>query len=258
MHDLGQYLDHYSPLHSLDPRVKILAVMALSLLILHIDLHGLSVIAGLILALCSLGRISPLYLCRTSRPVWPFFIILFLVYLLFTPGTPVLFTFYSINISYSGIYLGFSQLLRFLLLVLIASLLTMTTGHSEITMALGYLLSPLKVIGVSSHNIALMISLALRFIPTLQQELSQINEAAKARGLDLKYGNLMEKAKAMMRLGSPLTINILGRSEELAQAMEARAYQNGPRTYISELSFRKTDYFALSLIIITSISVIWL
>lgn len=256
MHDLGQYLNQDSLLHSLDPRVKILAVVALSLLILHINWPGLLLIAALILGLCFLGKISPLFLFRSSRAVWPFFAVLFLVYVLFTPGSPVLFTFHMINISYPGIYLGFGQLLRFLLLVLAASLLTMTTGHVEITRALEHLLRPLKVFRVSSHNIALMIGLALRFIPTLQQELSQIGEAGKARGLDLKSISLLGRAKVMMQLGNPLTINLLARSEELAQAMEARAYQNGPRTYMNELSFRKDDYLALGIIICMALSIL--
>ncbi len=188
MHDLGQYLERDSYLHRLDSRVKLLVVMALSLFTLHLTLPGLLLIVGLIGGLCLLGKISPRLLWRTTKPVWPFFIALFLVYVLFTPGTlqtPALLSFYVIDISPAGSYLGLSQVLRFLLLVMIAALLTMTTGHRQLIMALEYLLQPLKIFRISPRHIALMVGLALRFVPTLQQEFSLIKQAAQARGLDL-------------------------------------------------------------------------
>lgn len=255
MFDLGQYIERDSLVHRLDPRVKLLTVVALSILALHTSLSGLLLIALIFLGVCAIGYISPRRLWHTTRPVWPFFIALFLIYVLFTPGTPAWFTFYSVNISYQGTLLAITQVFRFLLLVLAGLLFTMTTRHSEITMALEYLLRPLKLAGISSHNIALMVSIALRFIPTLEQEIKQISEAATARGLDLKSRGLVDRIKAMLCLVTPLTLNLMENSEELAQAMEARGYQPGDRTYLYQLSFRNKDYIALITIAVITMSI---
>ncbi|HCF49909.1 MAG TPA: energy-coupling factor transporter transmembrane protein EcfT [Syntrophomonas sp.] len=249
MHDLGQYLHHESALHRSDPRVKLIAVLALSPVILHIEVPGLIMVGALILGAALMGKIGPFELFRTTRPVWPFFMMLFLVYILFTPGTPLApLASYSIKISYEGLHLGASQLFRFVLLILAASLLTMTTSLTEITMGLEHLLRPLRIVRISSHNIALMVSMALRFIPLLQHELQQIQTASAARGADFRCGSPLDKIRLTVYLATPLTLNIIRRSDELAEAMEARGYRPGPRTYLCELAFSRSDYYALGFI----------
>lgn len=257
MHDLGRYWPADSPVHRSDPRIKVLAVLALSILFLQVGAPGLAAAAILLMGLSLTGKIGWGMLLRTTRPVWPFFIVIFLIHTLFTPGSPILpFTSGPFTISYEGLYEGAIQVARFVLLVLAASLLTMTTSLSDLSMGLEWLLRPLKMIGISSHNIALMVNMALRFFPTLQEEMKNINEAQLARGANFNPGRLSGKIRSMVFIATPLTLNILRRSDELVEAMEARGYQPGPRTYLRELAFTKTDYTALGLVSLAVI-VIW-
>ncbi len=249
MHKLGQYLAKDSPVHSCDPRVKLLAVLAFSIVILRLDFIGLIVTAGIILAFSLLANIGIITLLKSTRPVWTFFLMLFFIYVLFSPGHSVLpFSLGPIMISYEGLYLGVFQVSKFLLLILTASLLTMTTSPSELTMAVERLLRPLQTIGISSHNIALMVSMALRFIPTLQLEMNNIREAQLARGANFSAGSLRGKIRSIISIAAPLTISILRRSDELVEAMEARGYQPGKRTYLRELAFTGKDYYSLGII----------
>ncbi|MEQ8176308.1 MAG: energy-coupling factor transporter transmembrane component T [Syntrophomonadaceae bacterium] len=256
MHELGQYVHGDSPVHRTDPRLKLLAVLALSILTLRLGTTGLIAVTVFLLGISLLAGIAWGMLLGTTRPVWPLFTVLFLIYALFAPGTPILpFASGSIGISYEGLYTGAVQVSRFILLILDASLLTMTTAPSELTMGLEWLLRPLSKVGISSHNIALMVNLALRFFPTLHEEMRNINEAQLARGADFKPGSLRGKIRSMMFIATPLTLTILRRSDELVEAMEARGYQPGPRTYLSELTFTKTDMGALILISLAIIAI---
>ncbi len=259
MHEIGQYIDRDSPLHSTDPRVKLISVLALSVVILKTGPGGLLVTALFLLTITLCSKIRPLELFLSTRPVWPFFAILFLVYIFTTPGTqlaaipPI-----PIAISREGLYLGTFQLSRFFLLLLAASLLTMTTSHIEITMALEHLLRPLKIVRISSHNAALMVSMALRFIPLLQREMLQIHQAAAARGVAMKYVGVQEKIRLLVYLSTPLVMNIIRRSDELVQAMEARGYQPGPRTYLNELVLNKSDFYSSGLVLLLILLLLFL
>lgn len=258
MHELGRYVNVDSLVHRSDPRLKLLAVLALSLLIFRLDPVGLTAVMFLILLLTRLAKIGWITLFKTTRPAWLLFTVLFFIYLLFTPGIPVLpFSTGLVTISYEGLYEGATQVSRFFLLLLAASLLIMTTSLSELTMALEWMLRPLSKVGISSHNTAFMVNMALRFFPTLQEEMKANKEAQLARGADFKPGSLRGKILSMVFLATPLTMNILRRSDQLVQAMEARGYQPGPRTYLSELSFTKTDFGAM-LLITMAITAIWL
>ena len=251
MHEIGQHIDRGSPLHSTDARIKLLTVLALSVVILKTSPGGLLVTALFLLTITLYSKVGPLELFLSTRPVWPFFVILFLVYVFTTPGVylaaipPI-----PIAISREGLYLGTSQISRFFLLLLAASLLTMTTSLIEITMALEHLLRPLQIIGISSHNTALMVNMALRFIPLLQREMLQIRQAAAARGAAMRHVGVQEKIRLLVYLCTPLVLNIIRRSDELVQAMEARGYQPGPRTYLSELVLSKSDFYSLGLVLL--------
>lgn len=257
MHELGRYVNLDSPVHRSDPRMKLMAVLVLSFLILRAGPAGLTAVTAFIAIISLFGKIGPGMLLGTTRPVWSFFIILFLIHFLFTPGPPILpFSTGPFKISCAGLHEGAIQVGRFALLILAASLLTITTSLSELTMALEWLLRPLSKLGISSHNAALMVNLALRFFPTLQEEMKNIKDAQLARGADFKPGSLRGKLRSLVFIATPLTMNILRRSEQLAQAMEARGYQPGPRTYLSELSFSKTDFGAM-LLMAMGMTVIW-
>ena len=243
MYNLGQYVPRESLVHSRDSRVKIIAVIALSIIILQVNAIGLLVVTGLVLAGAQLARIPLGALLRTLRPVLPFFFVLFLLYIFFTPGRSLpWFAIGPVQISEQGLYLGIIQVGKFLLLVLAASILTMTTPLSEITYGLEKLLRPLRIIGISSHDIAMMMSLALRFMPTLVDEMGCISNAQLARGANFNPRQLKGKIRAIGYLAAPLSVNVFRRCDELVDAMEARGYQPGPRTYLREISLTRLDY----------------
>lgn len=243
MYKPGQYVYRESPVHSRDPRVKIITVITWSIIILQVN-HIELLAAGAIVMVCAqLARLSPGLLLRNLHPVWPFFLALFLLYIFFTPGHPLpLFPIGPLQVSYEGLQLGILQVGKFLLLVLAASILTMTTRQSEITMGLERLLRPARVIGISSHDIAMMVSLALRFVPMLVDEMNRIKEAQLARGANFSSGSVAGKIRAVSYLAASLSINIFRCCDELVDAMEARGYRQGMRTYLRELVLDRMDY----------------
>lgn len=259
MYKLGQYIPRESPVHNRDPRVKLIAVIALSIIILQLNMVGLLGVTALALVISQIARIPMKSLLNSLRPVLPFFFCLFLLYIFFTPGHPMPpFPVGPVKITYEGLHLGMIQILKFLLLVAAASILTMTTTPSEITIGLEKLLRPVSFIGLSSHDIAMLVSLALRFMPTLLDELNNISEAQLARGANLNQHRISGKIKSISRLAVSLSVNIFRRCDELVDAMEARGYQPGPRTYLRELALSRVDYGLITGIIISlTIFLIW-
>ncbi|HBV89234.1 MAG TPA: energy-coupling factor transporter transmembrane protein EcfT [Desulfosporosinus sp.] len=256
MYKLG-YIFLESPVHKKDPRIKLIAVIALSIIILHVGFVGLLIASAAALVIALLARIPLGSLLRTLHPVLPFFGLLFLLYLFFTPGRPLpLFPIGPLLISHEGLTLGVLQVWKFLLLVVAASILTMTTSQSELTMGLEQLLRPIRITGVSSHDVAMMVSLALRFMPTLMDELELIRQAQLARGANLNPPRMSGKIRAMSHLAVPLAVNIFRRCDELIEAMEARGYQQGHRTYLRELVLSRSDYCLIAGILLLLITVI--
>jgi len=257
MYSLGQYIPRESPVHRRDPRVKIIAVLVLSIIILQINALGLLVAAALTVAAAQIARIPWILLLRALRPVLFLFLVLFLMYIFFTPGDPLpWFPVGPVQITYQGLNLGILQVGKFLLMVLAASILTMTTPLSEITVGLERLLRPLSIIGISSHDVAMMVSLALRFIPALAEEMKGISEAQLARGANFNPRSVSGKIRAISYLAAPLTMNTFRRSDELVDAMEARGYRQGPRTYLRELVLTRVDYCSIIALIVVGIAVL--
>ena len=260
MYDLGQYIPRKSLVHKLDPRVKILAVIAFSIIILRVENSALLLI-GITAMLSGLGLLARLLMkdvLHTLKPAIPFFACLFLLYLLFTPGKPLpFFPVGSLLISYEGLLLGIVQIWKFLLLLVAASLLTMTTTQAELTGGLERLLRPVKIFGISSHDIAMLIGLALRFIPTLQNEMRNVKDAQLARGADFNSRRLSGKIKAAGFLTLPLLINIVRHSDELVDAMEARGYKPGRRSYLYDPALTLMDYIIISFIIALTVLVVF-
>lgn len=258
MYKLGQYVYLESPVHKLDPRVKLIAVIALSLIILQVNFLGLSITSSIVLAIALLARLTLRSVLETLRPVLSFFFFLFLLYLFFTPGRPLPpFPFGPIQISYEGLNLGFVQVWKFMMLVVAASILTMTSTQSEITMGLERLLRPLRIIGISSHDLAMLLSLALRFMPTLLEEMNCISQAQLARGANFNPRSVRGKIRAIRYLAVPLAVNVFRRCDELVNAMEARGYQQGQRTYLKELVLSGKDYCFIAGIILILILVVF-
>jgi energy-coupling factor transporter transmembrane protein EcfT len=245
----GYYIASESFIHRLDPRVKLLSVIAVSLLILVAGLFPGTIITLFLFAVMAMSRISPIILFKTLKPVSFFILILFLLHLLFTRGTPLPpFPNWPVTVTSEGLKKGLMVSWQFALLVLSASVLTATTSPTELVAAVEKLLRPFSSFGVPSHDIAMMVSMAFRFLPSFVQEAARIKEAHLARGSNLAELNLGAKLRAAISFSSTLVINSLRKADELATAMEARAYSRGHRTSLRKLQFTRTDYLATVMI----------
>jgi biotin transport system permease protein/energy-coupling factor transport system permease protein len=241
---LGQYTPGSSIVHKLDPRVKIAAVMLVSITVLQAEAFIAVAATILIAGITLIARLSPAHLAGALKPLLLFFALIFLVHLFFTPGTPSPLPLATTEGLYQGVLLTW----RFVFLILSAAILTMTTTPSELISGIEWFLRPLRPLGISSHDIAVMVSMVLRFVPTLLQELDQIKEAQMARGANFKSGTILARLKKMSSLVIPLVRNSILRAEEVAQGIEARGYQRGNRTYMRELCMAPLDYVFLAII----------
>ncbi len=243
---LGQYFPGNSLIHRLDPRTKLLATIALiAIVFVSKGFAGFLLIAAFVIACAASTGIHLKFLIRGLKPI--FFIILFTFVLnLFfqTGGTPLI-TLGFIRITSQGLRMASFMAIRLILLVVSSQLLTLTTSPIALTDALETLFRPLQAIGFPAHEIAMMMSIALRFIPTLMDEADKIMKAQKARGADFETGNIVKRAKAMVPLLVPLFVGAFRRAEELALAMDARCYRGGKgRTRMKQLKFQSIDLLA--------------
>jgi biotin transport system permease protein/energy-coupling factor transport system permease protein len=254
MFNLGFYIHGESPVHRLDPRVKIISVIVLSIVIFQsgpLSVLPVSLVLG---CLVSLAGIGPAQVLRSLRPVALFFLCIFLLHLFFTPGHTLL-QMPGLTISREGLATGSLLTWKFVCLIVAAMVLTATTLPSELVSGIERLLRPLKSLGVNSHDAAMMISLALRFVPTLIGEYERIRTAQAARGMDFGKGSLTARIRGIASLALPLTVNSFLRAEEIAAAMESRGYARGHRTYLRELKFSRADYGAIALVLAFSICI---
>ena len=243
---LGQYYPADSFLHKLDPRMKIIAVL-LFITALFIASNFVSFLfAAVYLGLCVLLSKVPLrYILRGMKPIFFIIFLTFLINLFMTKGQ-IMVSFWIFAVTKEGLYLATFMALRLLMLIIGSSLLTFTTKPIKLTDGIEKLLMPFSRIGVPAHDIAMMMSIALRFIPTLLEETDKIMKAQMARGADFESGNLMKRAKALIPLLVPLFISALRRADELAIAMEARCYRGGEnRTRMHELKYTFRDGIAI-------------
>ena len=246
---LGQYIAGESPIHRLDPRVKIASVIGLSIVVLRGDILTQLVVTAFLIGLIPVSRFSPGQLLKSLRPMMFFLGILFLLHLFFTNGKALPpFPLWHVTITYEGAYLGVLISWRFGLLLTAASFLTLTTSPSELVSGIERMLRPLNVFRLPSHDIAIMISIALRFLPTFLKEIERIREAQMARGANFKTGSLHRRIRAVRALVMPLIFNMIHRADDLAVAMEARGYRRGPRTTMKELTLSRNDYMALGVV----------
>ncbi|HIT03830.1 MAG TPA: energy-coupling factor transporter transmembrane protein EcfT [Candidatus Caccocola faecipullorum] len=244
---LGQYIPADSFVHSLDPRVKIIVTIIAMIAIFMLHTAPAFALCGLFIFLLSrLARLPFRLVAASSRPVLILVIFTALFHLFLTPGK-ALFSFFGIEATAEGALLGLAMALRLIYLVMFASLLTFTTTPAKISDGLEGLLSPLKRLGLPAHDIAMMITIALRFIPTLFEETSRIIKAQKSRGADFESGGLMRRARAYVPVLIPLFVIVFKRAENLAVAMEARGYAGGEgRTRMRPLRWRRSDGAALA------------
>lgn len=245
---IGQYLPFDTFIHRLDPRVKIIGVFLYIITIFFVE-DFITFIPFIILLAVMLivAKIPIKSIFRSLKPLLFIIIITGLINLFTTPGRVVL-ELGPLNITYEGIYRTIFTLLRLILIILSTSVLTYTTSPMELTYGLEKLFSPLKRFGFPAGELAMMISISLRFIPTLFDEAQKIRMAQMARGADFESGNVINRAVSMVPLLVPLFINSFKRSDELATAMEARMYRIGEeRTKLNEIFMDRTDYITLFL-----------
>lgn len=239
---IGQYLPGNSPVHTLDARIKLLIVLAFMVSAFLIETFtGYAILAGFILFAALMGQIPLMRLIKGLKPILVILVFTFFINVIFTPGR-VLFSLGFIKITEEGLIRATFIAIRLMLLVIGTSILTLTTSPLELTDGIAALLSPLNVIHFPSQVIAMMISIALRFIPTLFDETDKIMRAQKARGADFESGNVIERAKAMIPLFVPLFLNAITRADELGVAMEARCYTGSEhRTRLNPLVMTRRD-----------------
>ena len=245
---LGQFYPAGSPLHALDPRAKILSVVLLVLGLFFVkSILGLLLMAVAVLVLAVVSRVPIRTFLRLPGPV--LFIVVFtaLFQVLFYRQGEVLVQWNILEIHEGGLRMGFFLAGRVLLLVWTAGLLTATTGPVALADGLEYLLSPLKKLRFPAHEVAMMVTIALRFIPTLQEEAARITRAQAARGASFGEGGPVRRARSLLPVFLPLVIGAFRRADELAEAMESRGYRGGVgRTRYRELRFGLRDAGALA------------
>ena len=239
---LGQYFPGHSPIHRLDPRAKLVAlILYIVALFLAEWFITYAIMLGVLILVVALSTVKPKALLRGMKPILILLIFTAVLNMFYTPGRELV-SFWIFTITYEGILHAFFMVLRIMMLISCTFLLTYTTSPLALTDGLEGLLSPLKKIKVPVHELAMMMSIALRFIPTLIEETDKIMSAQRARGADFDSGNLLQKAKALIPLLVPLFISAFRRADELATAMECRCYHGGTgRTRMNKLRFRPAD-----------------
>ncbi|MCI9577260.1 MAG: energy-coupling factor transporter transmembrane protein EcfT [Oscillibacter sp.] len=246
---LGQYFPGNTVAHRLDPRTKILLVVLYITALFTAGSFWAYGLMALVLALCvRVSKVGLRALVKGLKPV--LFIIVFtgILNLFFTPGEGVLWAWGPLHITTSGLRNAAFMVLRIMLLIMGTFLMTYTTSPISLTDGLERLLNGLKRFRVPVHELTMIMSIALRFIPTLIEETDKIMSAQKARGADFESGNLMERAKALVPILVPLFISAFRRADELATAMECRCYHGGEgRTKLHVLKYECRDYIALTL-----------
>ncbi|WP_058305703.1 energy-coupling factor transporter transmembrane component T family protein [Gracilibacillus massiliensis] len=249
---IGQFVPGTSSLHRLDPRTKMITIFSFVIIVFfanNVLSYGWLALFSLMLIL--LSKISMPYILKGITPVWFLIIFTFILHLFITKEGPVLLEISNFKVYEGGVIQGLTISLRFLLLVLVTSLLTLTTSPMEITDAIEELFAPLKKIKVPVHELALMMSISLRFIPTLLEETEKISKAQASRGVDFRTGTMKDRMYAIVPLLVPLFISAFKRAEELAMAMEARGYNGSEgRTKLRELKLTRIDYIAILVYVI--------
>lgn len=247
---IGQYYRADSVIHRLDPRVK-LAGTLLFIFQLFLFSHPVTLaLTGLLLAVeITVSNVPFSYMIRGLKSI--FFILLFTVFfqLFFTKGDTALHL-WKITVTWQGIHSACLLSVRFIMLILSSSLMTLTTTPNQLTDGLERLLSPLKRLHVPVHEVAMMMSIALRFIPILMEEADKIIKAQTARGADFESGGLVRRARSLVPILVPLFTAAFRRADELALAMEARCYRGGEgRTRMKPLKYEKRDGIAYNIAI---------
>lgn len=256
---LGQYYPADSVIHKLDPRVKLFGTLIyiISLFVFK-GLPAFILAAIFLVVLIKLSKVPFSYMVKGLKTIVLIMLFAAVFNLFLTPETKLV-SFWIFTITYEGLKNAVVMMVRLIFLIIGTSLMTLTTTPNELTDGLEKALSPLKYIKVPVHEIAMMMSIALRFIPILIEETDKIMKAQMARGADFEHGNLIQKAKNMVPLLVPLFVSAFRRANDLAMAMEARCYRGGEgRTKMKPLHYQKRDRMAYLTLLVYLAAVIGL
>ena len=261
---IGQYYPANSILHRLDPRVKFVGAMlfVISLFLLKTWI-GYAIATVFLISLIIMSKVPFGFMVKGLKAIFLLMMITVVFNVLFTPGETVIWQWWIIKITREGIATAGKMIIRLAYLILGSSLMTLTTTPTQLTSALERLLRPLNKIKVPVHEIAMMMSIALRFIPILLEETDKIMKAQTARGADFESGGLLKRVKSMIPLLVPLFVSAFRRADDLAMAMEARCYHGGAgRTQMKPLVYQQRDimgYLALALYlaIVIIVTYVW-
>ena len=243
----GQYFDCKSPIHKADPRIKIILMIVLIVFIfISKNLISLGISLCFVLGVLIISKVPFKMYLKNLKAILPILIFTAIINLFYGNGGEVLFSIWRLSITTDGIYRSVFMAVRITLLIFTSSVLTYTTTPNDLTDAIESLLSPLKFIGLKSavHTLAMMMTIALRFIPTLVEEAEKIMNAQKARGADLESGGLIQRVKALIPILIPLLISSVRRAYELAEAMECRCYNGGEgKTRMKQMKMSAVDLY---------------
>lgn len=254
---IGQYFPGKSVIHKLDPRVKIVLVfLFIVTLFVANNVASLLINVGFVVILYIISKIPLKMILKGLKPIVPIIIFTAILNIFFVDGT-VLFKFGFVEVTDKGLEMSAIMIIRVLCLIAGTSLLTYTTSPIALTDALERLMKPLNKIKVPVHELAMMMTIALRFIPTLIEETDKIMSAQKARGADLETGSIIQRAKALVPILIPLFVSSFRRADELAMAMECRCYRGGEgRTRMRQLHIRFMDIFSSFVVVAFLVSTI--
>ena len=255
---MGQYYPVDSPVHRLDPRIKLLLTIAFIVAVfLAKTFVGYALLLAFVWMTSRLANTPFRMLLKGLRPLRMILILTFLLNLFFTQGQTVWLSFWIVRIPREAFLQALFYSLRLVFLVIGTSLLTLTTSPVALSDGIEVLLSPLKKIHFPAHELAMMMTIALRFIPTLLEETDKIMKAQMARGADFESGNLLSRAKAMVPLLVPLFVSAFRRAGDLAMAMESRCYHGGEgRTRLRVLKITRNDWIACGIMALLLILII--
>ena len=254
---LGQYYPVESVIHRLDPRVKIIGTFIYLIMLFFVkSFLGFLFVAAVLAMVIAASKVKPSFIARGLKPIFFILVFTFIINMFMYKGT-VLFSLGPLSVTDTGLSFATFLAVRLILLIFGTSLLTYTTKPMQLTDGFEAILRPFSKIGIPAHEIALMMSIALRFIPTLLDETDKIMKAQQARGADFETGNIFHRVKSMLPLLVPLFISAFRIAQDLAMAMEARCYAGGVgRTRLNPMKYSRRDFAAYVLIIVYAICII--
>jgi len=248
---LGQYFPGESAIHRLDPRVKIIATLLFIIELFIVDnFIGFAIAAVYLAAIIAVSKVPLSFIVRGLKPIIVILLFTFSLNIFMVDGQ-IIWQWKFLHITVEGLRLAVFMAIRIILLLIGSSMLTLCTRPLSLTDGIERLLSPFKKIGLPAHEIAMMMTIALRFIPTLLEETDKIMKAQQARGADFESGGLIQKAKALIPILVPLFVSAFRIAMDLAMAMESRCYRGGDhRTRMHEMKLGRADWAAMAFLVV--------